>query len=332
MDTTLAVICALAVGAVVAAAVLALLEHRRRVETFAQHPTKLYVRPLWGVANRFRTLNVAHDLARLLRIPLVILENDDKFWHSKLDTLCHFDGVDVVQTDGFYATTPKETYEELIFNVEGDCSRWTTVKEVRDIVATGKSVVIYACGLDVRRAAGEPDLVVTDDFYKKMRVTPAVLAKLAGVIDTIRAEPVVGVHVRQGSITDFHNGWFFMDWHKGPDDKVPVFCCSQEPGKSLSSCTTNVAPIEKFVAAMKRFPATQKFFVASDRPGCYLNLEAEFPGRILHNRIAVEHDVDSDNAFLDWYCLSQCSKLVLSGISSYSGEAMKVRGTSAEFL
>ena len=302
---------------------------------FAQYPPTLYVRRLWGGANRFRTLNVAFDLARTLNVDMVILENDDAYWSAKMNELCvvpfptqSSPPLKVMPTDEFLRSRPKETYVELNYNVDGDCSRRTTVAEVRTIVNSGKSAVIYACGLFV-------DLPrVSDDFYRWMRLTPQMEQALGPMVRTINEKRAVGVHVRLGSTRDAQNSWFFTKW-EGSTTRPPVFCCSEDPKKNLSSCPSTAVPIERFVNALKKFGPQQTIFVSGDRVGCLLWLLQEFPDQIVYNerRDLVENKVvDSVTAFKDWWCLGECSKLVLSGISSFSGESMKRKGVSAEFL
>jgi hypothetical protein len=76
---------------------------------------------------------------------------------------------------------------------------------------------------------------------------------------------------------------------------------------------------------MKKNTNADLFFICTDRPGCLLVLEQEFPRKIVHNGIHAKFNIDTISSFCDWYCLSQCNELILSGISSFSGEAMKIK-------
>lgn len=322
------------VAALVAYAVLA--ARARRRELFGeQYPAKLYVRPLWGVANRFRTLNVAYDLARILKVELVVLENDDTYWTAKMDDLCSVPFPDansppmrVIDTDTFYRVTPRETFTELIYNVEGDCSRRTSVSEVRAIISAGRSAVIYACGLFIDLPSP-----LTDDFYKRMRLSPRMAAELGPITTKIRETRAIGVHSRSGNQPDHKNGWMFTKW-ESDKTKHALFCCHKDASKNLSACPSTATPIEKFMDAMNKFGKDQVFFVAADRIPCIILLLQEFPDRVLYTprKDLVEKVIDSETAFKDWWCLGECSRLVLSGISSFSGESVKRRAVPAEFL
>ena len=88
------------------------------------------------------------------------------------------------------------------------------------------------------------------------------------------------------------------------------------------------SPTSAFVAAMRAYPRTTLFFVASDDDSERKTMQAIFPGRILVaasiiDRFTVNGGV---NSFLDFLGLSMCSEILGSASSSFSEMAAAYGG------
>jgi hypothetical protein len=174
----------------------------------------------------------------------------------------------------------------------------------------------------------------SNTFYGQIKPTDAVMALMQETLDKILGHDlVVGVHIRQGNISDYHQKYFFGEWeHDGNDNDLPLMCCYEDTSKNLSSCSRQVVGIERYLDAMRNEPEHARFFVCSDRPGCILAVEQAFPGKLIYNSITIDHDVDFVRGFCDWWCLANCKKMLLSSASSFSIEAAKVRGAETVLI
>ena len=285
--------------------------------------TTLHVETLWGLANRLRTMRVAYDLCRETGWRLVIVHNPDKgYGGAHPRELFDIPGIE-------YATTTPPKALKLVYNVKNDCHFKMGLKELRRKTAGRAHVAIKACGLDI------PGLDMSKKtMYDRMTVAPRVLEACKPVLDVFASgKTVAGVHIRQGSAPDFAYGYFFGDWKKKPSDKEPTGCChADKEATGDTPCPGNAPVVERFAKRMRKMPPETVFFVCSDRPGCLAFLRAEFPGRVLSNDWVRTDENDAFGAFCDWYCLSRCSSLILSGSSSFSHEARHVSGAPAKFV
>jgi len=139
---------------------------------------------------------------------------------------------------------------------------------------------------------------------------------------------LVGVHVRQGNVNDWHRGYFFGEWENISKDQPtssPHFCCFDNPDKNLSTCPSNTQTIDAYVAKMQQYPPETMFFVCTDRTGCTLYLHQQFPDRVLMNDIYLETKVvNTYRGFVDFLCLSLCNEIVVSRMSSFADEASRI--------
>tara|TARA_Y100000389_G_C17023409_1_gene299938 strand:- start:28 stop:495 length:468 start_codon:yes stop_codon:yes gene_type:complete len=147
------------------------------------------------------------------------------------------------------------------------------------------------------------------------------------VNDIVRAG-AIGVHVRQGNVNDWERGFFFNDeWKdisKRDPTSAPLMCCFKDETKNLSACTSNVTHLERYIEKMNEFP-NAVFFVCSDRPGCLLYLYQKFPNRILSNPPSVEKaTIDTDSGMKDFICLSKCTTILCSKLSTFCNEASRI--------
>lgn len=270
----------------------------------------IVVSPMWGLCNRLRTLRVAHDLAKALNRRLAVVDNtDDKEFKSMFNgrlrdlfTSQHLTFIDML---------PAESSQ---FTYNNDCTLTTSLTEMKKV--RSKYIVIKACGLTV------DGLTETNEFYKSLVPTTLTNQRMSSALAQI-TPTTVGVHIRQGNISDYRKGNFFGAWKKDQDpNKLPIECCT-ESNSAVSVCPDNAPRIEKFIEAMNKSNASN-FFICSDRPGCYKALNDAFAGRIISNPVEIEYDANALNAFCDWYCLANCSQIIVTSISSFSGEAAKM--------
>ncbi len=289
---------------------------------------RLFVRGMWGLANHLRTYNTAYDLAQELGRKLVIVNNRD-FAFYQVDfadyAVLKGDGLDVqfISADEL-DNTLSVSHKVVIYNQQ-DCTMYNSPSEWDDI-NHHDDIVINACGL-----IPYDGLPITDRFYKALMPNDKVISMIKPVMDRIiqcRAndQRVVGVHIRQGSIKDYETGYFFGPWENS-QKHAPAMCCFEDTIKNVCACPKAAPGIEGFQRAMKNHKDAV-FFICSDRPGCVLYLEQEYSGKLIFNpnALRIEHDVDTVSAFCDWYCLSQCDHLILTGVSSFSTEAIRYRG------
>lgn len=279
---------------------------------------ELYVKASWGIANRFRTYRASYDLARALKRRLVIVDGEkDGGFDADLGDIVEIKDIRVI---------PLGEYQKMIdlhhLNPTDACS---IVKPLRhfESLAGYQKIVINACDLLVDGLTG------TNDFYKHIKPSKKALDSMGRILQVIRQKKAVGVHVRQGSISDYYNGYFFAKWDNSADEP-PYMCCYNNTSLNTSSCLDNVVGYEKYREMMDKEPKDTMFFIATDRPACLLQFKVHFPRRILHNPLQTDPDVSTFTGFLDFWCLAHCSKLIISQISSFSGEAIRVNGTPYE--
>ena len=287
---------------------------------------KLYVYGLWGLANRLRSWNVAWDVAGAMNRDLVLVIEDEfgPMYNAHPDDLWKFPNVPVIKAS---ALPSADKMEKVMYNAA--CSitfSWgTKVENAVDLrtlneTTTKKDMLLECCGMDL---VGESGLRLTNAFYHAIQPSDKVMREIDPLLSKIKSHNVVGVHIRQGTIADYFNAEFFGHWDN-KDQTPPTQCCFRDQKRNLSSCPSSASLLEDFIVAMKRETNADFFFVCSDRPGCFLMLEQEFPRRLLYNRIKVEHDLDTMTAFCDWFCLAHCKKMLLSRASSFSQEASKL--------
>lgn len=276
----------------------------------------IVISPMWGLCNRLRTLRVGHDLAKALNRHLAVIDNtnDQEFtsmFNGRLRDLFsnqHVRFIDAVPTDG--------TVSEFTYNSpNNDCTFVTTLAEMTKIESD--YIVIKACGLSVY------GLVESDEFYKSIIPTPIAANRMMAALNQI-SPTTVGVHIRQGNISDYRKGNFFGAWKKDQDpNKLPIQCCTSA-NSADQVCPDNAPHIEKFIDAIRTLHGSPTVFICSDRPGCYQVLTTAFPGRVISNPVEIEYDANALNAFCDWYCLAKCSQIIVTSISSFSTEAAKM--------
>lgn len=276
----------------------------------AANPTPaLYVRAIWGIGNRLRTLRVAYDLARELGRPLVLVDELDEFCSLRLSDLLHLPVARVLT----HRRLVPRCAVRLRYNTPAGCGLQLPLDAFRAIPG---DILIEACHLRV------DGLADSSAFYRHVRPKQRLRDALAPL--SARLQDCVGVHIRQGSIADYRKGNFFGAWDNS-SRKDPVGCCvagSETP----SLCPSSAPKLDVFVDGMRRYPGDTAFFVASDRPGCIQRLHAEFPGRILHLPVRVERELDTFRGMCDFLALSACRELLVTRVSSFSDEAAAVRG------
>lgn len=287
--------------------------------THPSHPV-LYVFPLWGIGNRLRTVRVCYNIARKLGHELVVLEHfDDGFDEPSLVELLNLP-FRSMSVDDFKRMTTVPTVE-----YNSQCTLKITANELE--AYRQQTFCIKACAVEV-----EGDNALNDDnsMYNPIRfkLNDADERELSKIFNT--RKNLVGVHIRQGNVNDWSRGYFFNEEWRDISSRDPTsspqFCCFKDTDKNMSSCTSNVTPVELYVARMKEFPPDTEFFVCADRTGCLLYLHQMFPNRIHMLPLAIQTDrVNTKAGLADFYGLSQCSKVIVSHVSSFADEARRVK-------
>jgi hypothetical protein len=274
----------------------------------------------WGMANRLRCMSVGHELATKSNRRLVMINEDDVY-----KPFFGGDWADVIVAPVGMETSSFMKDKDIVRIGEEneDCGVKVSLSDIRS--RDDRYIAIESCEIEVT------DMTVENTLYKIMKPTQRIADRLEPILSKIRKGNVVGVHIRQGNVPDYKQQYFFGDWDT-KDEPLPIFCCFDDANKNMTSCPPNVQGLERFINAMKEEPDDVSFFVCSDRPGCLLSLEVVFPHRILHNGMSVEHDVNFEHGFCDWWCLAHCKKMLLTGPSSFSVEATKVNGAEAKYI
>ena len=179
-------------------------------------------------------------------------------------------------------------------------------------------------------------------FYRTIVPSVAVAALMAPVTSAGVGRYVVGVHIRQGDAYDTAQAYFFRD-------RSGVYGAAADGG----------ALVERFLQKMSEFPPAKGkhgqlptvFFVASDQLSARRRCAARFPGRVLQLAPAlaalaapavdgggaalsselVRRDTVSamQEAAAEWLLLSECKRLIRSGVSSFSSEAARCHSIPA---
>jgi len=277
----------------------------------------IFVQALWGIGNRLRTIRKTCSLAKHLNRDVVIIDHVDDGLKVPMKA---FFGVRTIHMPLLVFKIFYEPYcAHFIFN-----DQCTLKHDVSVFESVGrKNIFIKACELNIKG-------VDMDDrsIYKTWK--PMIDDKSKRIIKSIKKHKrVVGVHIRQGNVNDWDRGYFFNDEWKDiktrQPDSAPHFCCYDSKNKNLSSCTSNIQPLEQFISKMKEYPTDTYFYVCSDRVGCIIHLYQLFPGKIISNDIEMETaKLDIYKSMQDFICLSECNEMIVSDISSFSDESRRI--------
>jgi hypothetical protein len=302
--------------------------YRRSIERFdgGDGERLIIVQAEWGMCNRLRSYNVAYEIAAKTRRKLVMINdstNYEKFWNGDWTELfvpprnSRFESIEFLEKLG---DAPL-----MMGSPEEDCAVSVSLAEVQE-ADHERYILFRTCEIII------DDMKVNNDFYKAMRPTKKVMDDISTTLSFIKREGCIGVHIRQGNIPDYDQGYFFGEWKKNEGDAQPVMCCFDEKSKNSSPCPDAAPGAERYVEALKKQPDHVKFFVCSDRPGCLLYLETVFPNRVFYTSSKIEYETDFHRGFRDWYCLGHCKKLLLSAPSSFSIEAAKLKDVPCEYI
>jgi hypothetical protein len=274
----------------------------------------IFVQPLWGIGNRLRTIRKAFSLAKYLNRELVIIEHVDDGLAISMKKLF---GIRLRHIPLFIF---KLLYENncRLFRFNDQCTLKHKVKEFEDVKK--QNMFIKACDLNIKGVdLSGRDIYDNWEPYNDLK-TQSIMRQIK------KHSHVVGVHIRQGNVNDWDRGYFFNDEWKDikikEPDSAPHFCCYDSKEKNLSSCTSNIQPLDVFINKMKTYPKETTFYVCSDRVGCVIHLYQLFPGRILSNEIEMEtSQLNIYKSMQDFLCLSKCHEIIVSNISSFSDES-----------
>jgi hypothetical protein len=286
----------------------------------------LYLLPVWGLCNRLRAIRGAYDLAQALGCRLVVLDvPGPTFKPPMLREMLSMPGV--IWDDGWIPPGVPIVRS----NSGTHCTVRLPLLAFRELAAQHPAIALEACGVDAYGIPENPKAAV----YEGLRLLPLAATACEPVLKKLREAPgeTIGVHIRHGAPIDYKLKNFFGFWPEHGDDPerthVPKACCWSASEKSTDSCPKEFTPMEDFLKAMRDAPDDATFFVCSDRPGCLDALRDEFGDRMVTTdpKVLGRHDgSDSLGALAEWYCLSQCDRILTSLFSSFGREAAYVRG------
>lgn len=280
----------------------------------AMLPPTLYVCAFWGIGNRLQTVRVAYDLAAALNRRLVFVDRIDAGMGSSRLT----DLVDLPVDGVLHHQWQVPLFHKAIrSNGNGVCSLTMPLSEIQKV--THRALLISACALNIEglRESGE--------FYKRVRIKPSLATEVEPLLQSLRARQCVGIHIRQGSLSDYTQKYFFGKWTQEPG-RFPTECCDTSKKDDAVTCPQKAVVLDRFIEKMRAYPSDTAFYVASDRPLCVDRLTHEFPGRVVHIPPHTEQVVDARRGMTEFLALSQCRELVVSSVSSFSREAAKIHG------
>lgn len=143
----------------------------------------------------------------------------------------------------------------------------------------------------------------------------------------IKNNNVIGVHIRQGTEYDYNKQYFFSHWQQ--DNKDVNMCCYDN---DEASCAPAAANLQLFINEMSKGKYNKyEFFICTDRNNCIKQLLShyKFYDKLLYNDIDAFNE---DKDFIDFYCLSQCNKIICASYSSFSKEASVVNNTELIYV
>lgn len=274
-----------------------------------QHKTsfgkrKIYVRPIWGLGNRIRTLRHCFELGKkTARDVILVDQHDDTFFIGSLkDTL-------KLTLPSVHASSAFD-YDKKIYPDDGRCELFLTSEQIKEIAEFNGDVYIDGvCHIQSNENLDTREMWKMHPFH-------------------MNQNNLVGVHIRQGSLADYEYKNFFGEWQTkesrlpGP----PYYCCFKDKSKNTSSCPSNIQHLDDFVDAMKSYGPSQNFCVVTDRPGCSIEIHRLFPGQIQDMTVFISQNTDAQTAANDWSLLASCKEIIVSDISSFSYEASRVHG------
>ena len=274
----------------------------------------VYVCPMWGIGNRLRTLRKGYAVATALGKEFVIVERDDAFFaKTSMGDLWNLPFRHVSMS--WFNDVHRTSTHTLIPH---KCELHTSLTELKP----HKNIFIKACDINCEGISKD-----AHSLYDVIRhdVDPRFKGVVSKVLEN--RHRIVGVHVRQGSKTDWKRGYFFSDeWDgisKREPSSAPNFCCFEDASKNLSACPSKITYVEAFVEEMRKLPEDTIFFVCSDRPGCHMYIEQTFPKRVLRIPSPDTESMDVFRDYADFHCLSLCSHIIVSRISSFADEARR---------
>ena len=282
----------------------------------------IFVKPMWGIGNRLRTIRKLIPVAKHMKRKLVLIENDDD--GLKKITMKKLFGIPFVHMPLFlFNLVYARSCVTIKYNTE--CTLQYDINEIVE-KSKRKNVLMIGCEVSIKNIdMNDRTLYKLWNPYKD-DVTKSLIRR----IKSYRGK-VIGVHVRQGNVNDWDRGYFFNEeWrdikNKEPES-APNFCCYEDKSKNLSACTSNVQGLEGFIKKMKTYNQDVHFFVCSDRTGCLLHLYQLFPNRIISNVVEMETaEIDIYKSMQDFLALSECDEIMVTNVSSFSGEASMVHG------
>tara|TARA_Y100000996_G_C22535895_1_gene648266 strand:- start:984 stop:2036 length:1053 start_codon:yes stop_codon:yes gene_type:complete len=290
----------------------------------------LILKPMWGVGNRLRTIRKGYALCKYLGRELIIVERKDEgFDHDSMKELFGIEDIIFLTNQEFKLFQRDKEKKGLFQKVRRDeniCNTNVNMDIVKKLNENKDNVLYFkSCGLHFDKQY--------DYIYKNYSFYNEVKSFLTKNTESIQSHfninpntKVVGIHIRQGSISDYIKGNFFGKWDNSDKTLKPFFPQFKDKSKNLSAYHPKAPPIEYFINIMNQYDTSVKFFICSDRTGVLLYLHQLYPDRILMNPLIIQNDLpNSLYGFKDFLMLSKCDEIIATGVGSFSTEAYKIR-------
>lgn len=258
----------------------------------------LYVEPLWGLANRLRTVSGAYAASKLLGCRWCVVWNVSEHMPRHISEL--FKDV---------PTAARFPQAARLIDLGERCEY--TFKR-GDFGDDDIDVAIRCCAFQIpHRETFYVDTPLTDEMQ-------AAIARLVhGCFDQ------VGVHVRQGDKIDVRNNNFFGPFAPKPL-RVPrgnLPCCES---KTDLYCNRHCKTVSEYVREIRRAlrNGDRCIVVATDRNECVGRIQDAFPALSVVCTASPEdgHERDPCQALVHMFMLAACRRIIGNGVSSFSNE------------
>ncbi len=270
----------------------------------------LILKPMWGLGNRLRTMSGAFTAAKRLNVRCLI------FWEKN-----HHSPQDITE---LYSNIPITTRipgdMKIEANGRGKCEWDSTLETLENKLPC----VITSCNFVIKDTDKH-----RHEFYQWVQLAPMV-SKWIGQYSQLLHNKSIGLHLRQGDITDAKDDWFFGKWSGKPKfvhSESDLACCSNKNSNS-HICPSNIETIDKRLMDIKNENIDSKtiIWVATDRKNCIKVFEEKLkPASVIHlgslnynRKNATGRDMR--NALVDMYMLAKCNRFYGSSISSFTDE------------
>lgn len=274
----------------------------------------LYLRPQWGLGNRLRTMSGAFTVAKRMNVRCLVFWDINDHFPQHVEEL--YSNIPIT------TTLPPDIKSE---NPQNACEWKSTLEQLEQKLPC----LISSCMFEISDT--EKD---RHDFYTWAKLAPTVSKWIDKYCKALRTSgSTIGLHLRQGDITDARDNHFFGKWTEDKEKLVvksesDLPCCSNA-NTDNPHCPSNIETIDKRLKALENETVSNKtkIWVATDRTNCIQDFKEKLkPASVLYlgcldtqkKEDATERDMRL--ALVDMYMLAKCNRFYGSYISSFTKE------------